>query len=850
MRSEIDIQSVESEPFATTVGRWLQLLQRAGKPSEKMKQARRSARAALVDAVAAQRPDLLSALAERSGAMAMEFVAQEGLAEAVPMLSSAGVDCNDSSKSSMGITPLIFAAQEGHTEAVLALLDCGADINQHGLGVNALGTAIRKQHFDTARAMLERIADTSQLQHMRGTLLSGIAEYGGAQFIPELVAKGLDPNHTDNSGKPPIAEAAQHSTVAVLQALLDAGASPDLPPAPSDLGEFAALTRCKDAPVLLAAKHGAEQAVQLLIDAGADLAATDHQGLNAYDWARKNGYRGITKLLKQAIGPSNELLDGHDLIIAAKHGDLATLKKAIDAGVDIDFHDSPYQGEYRTVGGRTALMHASIEGHNEAARMLIDGGASATATEVSGGRLTALEIAAGYDRPQILAYMLDNAEKVNQELLDSAVVEAARKGALDSLTFLLHLGANLDARDRTSHTPLKAAASRGQAKAIECLLDRGANLELRNDKDMFACTALHDALLGLSLSEATVDDAGNSVVKSIGEPAECVRLLLTGGADANAIPKHGDIPLQYANGNETVTKMLLDAGADVALTDKVYGQAALHWAVRNWDCESTKMILAAGASPSPVDKVGKTPLDLALRDNLIEIANLLEAAGGVVGMETEAGRAAVDAEYARELAEKKRQDAAAAADEALRPDFSTAANSTEYHQAIARFEKLTGAEPQTQDDLPGLVYCRTSKRDAETYVRDEREAFAELGVTLFQCGRIIGNMDEALIGMLPTVDPFEVIAAMGSSGCNYGIYMSEIVEELRELYELRKFVLSEVCYDTVHLELEKPLPKSKSQKWAVRLYELCPDVIDQGVGTITKLRQHLEKEKSLFLWWD
>jgi len=34
------------------------------------------------------------------------------------------------------------------------------------------------------------------------------------------------------------------------------------------------------------------------------------------------------------------------------------------------------------------------------------------------------------------------------------------------------------------------------------------------------------------------------------------------------------------------------------------------------------------------------------------------------------------------------------------------------------------------------------------------------------------------------------------------------------------------------------------------LYELCPDIVDQGVGAIESLQAAVEQEGAIFLWWD
>jgi hypothetical protein len=128
--------------------------------------------------------------------------------------------------------------------------------------------------------------------------------------------------------------------------------------------------------------------------------------------------------------------------------------------------------------------------------------------------------------------------------------------------------------------------------------------------------------------------------------------------------------------------------------------------------------------------------------------------------------------------------------------------------------------------------------------------FGELGCALFRCGKAFLPDDEELLALLPTTDPYEIVAAMGVAGPNYGVYMSDVVAALKELYEKAPFHIVEARYDTVGLEFIKKIPKRHVQRIAVRMYELCPDLIDQGFMSMTKLRKHLEAERELTLWWD
>ena len=45
-------------------------------------------------------------------------------------------------------------------------------------------------------------------------------------------------------------------------------------------------------------------------------------------------------------------------------------------------------------------------------------------------------------------------------------------------------------------------------------------------------------------------------------------------------------------------------------------------------------------------------------------------------------------------------------------------------------------------------------------------------------------------------------------------------------------------------------PPADPKELAKFLYEFCPDIVDQGVGTVRKLEKSLQKGRDLYLWWD
>ncbi len=115
-----------------------------------------------------------------------------------------------------GMTALLHAAREGHVEAALALLDGGADIDQvGGDGTSPLLMATLNGQFDLAMELVERGADPDRAADTDG--ISPLFAVIQTHWAPK--SNYPQPRAHDNE---------QTEYMELLQALLDAGADPNV----------------------------------------------------------------------------------------------------------------------------------------------------------------------------------------------------------------------------------------------------------------------------------------------------------------------------------------------------------------------------------------------------------------------------------------------------------------------------------------------------------------------------------------------------------------------------------------------------------------------------------------------
>jgi ankyrin repeat protein len=166
-----------------------------------------------------------------------------------------------------------------------------------------------------------------------------------------------------------------------------------------------------------------------------------------------------------------------------------------------------------------------------------------------------------------------------------ALIEAAGKGDSEVVEALLDSGADINARDERNQTALHHAASRGQTAAVKLLLERGADVNARN---LFGQTPLLVPLYRGDL--------------------DTVRALLSAGADIEARSGvTGQTPLLVVScGPTEVVQLLLEEGADVNAKGKAYQETALMLAAISGNVATVQALLEKGADVKATSTTGRT----------------------------------------------------------------------------------------------------------------------------------------------------------------------------------------------------------------------------------------------------
>jgi hypothetical protein len=112
-------------------------------------------------------------------------------------------------------------------------------------------------------------------------------------------------------------------------------------------------------------------------------------------------------------------------------------------------------------------------------------------------------------------------------------------------------------------------------------------------------------------------------------------------------------------------------------------------------------------------------------------------------------------------------------------------------------------------------------------------------------------IETTLIALIPTADWTEIPAYLrfgGYNDCPAPHWHVAAMRHWRDIYDVRLIGLS---HDTLDLRIGKhPQTKKEAAQQAINLYEYCPDLVDQGSGSISELARDLMSHRKWSLWWD
>lgn len=155
-------------------------------------------------------------------------------------------------------------------------------------------------------------------------------------------------------------------------------------------------------------------------------------------------------------------------------------------------------------------------------------------------------------------------------------------------------------------------------------------------------------------------------------------------------------------------------------------------------------------------------------------------------------------------------------------------------------------EYETKDTLRFSGFCSpVDENKAYQFVKEEKVSFNKKGYLLFV---FTDNDYRFFLGAIKSNDEMDIVRWRGTDGINYDHTNEDIIHKLEEWNKTNPIEIDGVSFDWVMFHFENPVTDIES--FSNEVYDFCPDIVDQGAGSIEVLRKIIEEENSLFLWWD
>ena len=549
--------------------------------------------------------------------------AEVGYHAIASMFVEAGVDVN---ATHLGTSPLQLASRNGHDSIVLKLLCHGADPNSRSAKdpCKAIQLAASKGYTAVLKHVLHYDADIDVIDDTNRTTLHLASTIGHQEIVKLLLEKRPYTVAKDSNGQTALHLASLNGHSETVKLLTDVILPPGI-----DTTDTLGST-----PLILASKNGHLAVVELLLDKGANMDQTDDEedGHTALYHATFNGHEKTAELIAyKAKGTAIQDIS-KVLLLSAQKGFYLVCEICIGRipKEDVDSKDN---------NRHTALHYAAENGHVNIVSLLVEHGARVNLKADEDSTLLALAVSAGrglvveplleagadasvrIDGRTLLAELAwvsgdtdGNADAFHallkahfkpDELDDdgsSALHLAATNGNVKIVQTLLEGAASLFLRDGTLWTPLHRAANVNRVEVAQLLIDQGANLLIGDYNDW---TCMHVAAMkgNVSVIEVLLQAAPSLLIRRSRDgrtplhfaynDIHSTMFLLAYKVDVNAVSDTGTTALMFAAevGNVEVVELLVSQNACVSLQDSL-GMTALHYAARRGYTKVAQKILA------------------------------------------------------------------------------------------------------------------------------------------------------------------------------------------------------------------------------------------------------------------
>ena len=112
------------------------------------------------------------------------------------------------------------------------------------------------------------------------------------------------------------------------------------------------------------------------------------------------------------------------------------------------------------------------------------------------------------------------------------------------------------------------------------------------------------------------------------------------------------------------------------------------------------------------------------------------------------------------------------------------------------------------------------------------------------------NTQPLILAEIPVKNPWEVFAYLPFGGWNECPDTPELMAVTKYWFELYGAVPAVMTHDVLEFALPAPVDQDAAPQLASEQYAFCPDIVDQGMGSVGMLTRMLSNSSVWYFWWD
>ena len=531
-----------------------------------------------------------------------------------------------------GMTALHVASSKGYLGFVKHLIEQGCPINaKNAANSTALHEAVRKGNTSCVSVLLSNGADATITDSFGNSPLHIVMPKSSrSEIFNLLLSRGTNPNIKDSYGETPLHIATRLKyNLDIVKLLISKGVNIE---EKNKRGETA---------LFIAVQGEQNELINYLASLGANIHSTSTEGETPFMASFSKNFTTFISLMNEKNIYSKDSSGESCLHIAIRNN----VKKEIAQYI---LEKSILINNVNMTGD--APLHIAVSIDNEVlGTLLIEKNADIFLLNDKGFSPLTLAIELGGKRPEWFFNKKTLSSK--DENGSTALHIAAQKGYARVIKDMVNNGADINATNNNSETPLFSALKGDSYHVIKILLTFPENpFVYISKRDFLGNSPLHICVkekaynsAKLLLSTANGNTTFVNLSNQRGSTAlheaatfgdvTMIKLLLAYNADINAQDNAGKSPLSSAilSSRMEASRLLLLSGSSPVQQD-MYGVTPLHEAIsmvqniydKNVHLQIVKMIRQAGGNPMARDAQGKTPFSMCLEKDV----SLIEAVLG------------------------------------------------------------------------------------------------------------------------------------------------------------------------------------------------------------------------------